>query len=191
MKFKAIVSATSVIATRTGTCESHCHDLEYLDRQKKNSGILTLAARQVAQGYNVAAVATNITTKARPEDRVLLKELGGHWVNLKDIHNAAAAYKAKEIPEGEEMGPAKRRLAVKEILDSLLKQYESMEVATAGWEEGVRNRFLARWIAQLRARAGEVLQLGVGDMVEGKEIPVDSLERRKSQQARRVPTKEQ
>lgn len=50
MKFKAAISPFSVTATRTGKCESHCHDLESVDRQKKNSGIMALAAGQVSQG---------------------------------------------------------------------------------------------------------------------------------------------
>lgn len=94
MRFKVEISATSVSAIRTGTCDTHCHDLESLDRQKKNSEVMALAAGQVSQGCKVAAVAANFTAKARPEDRVLLNELGGYWVNLKDVHNSAAVSKA-------------------------------------------------------------------------------------------------
>ncbi|MCJ1464792.1 hypothetical protein MMC07_003405 [Pseudocyphellaria aurata] len=94
--------------------------LEYLDREKKELGGPDLAARQVAQGYIVATVANNGSTMARPEDRVLLKDIGDYWVNLQDDFDPAAAYEAKEIPEREETGHAKRRLAVKEIVDSLL-----------------------------------------------------------------------
>lgn len=178
MKFQAKMSSTSVIATRTGTCESHCHDLESLDRQKKNSGIMALAASQVSQGHNVAAVAANLTVKAGPQDRVLLKELGGHWINLKDVHNSATAYKAKEAGD---TGPAERSLAVREICDSLFQQYCSMEEASAGWENGVRKRFPEHWIGQLRVMAGKVCQAGSDDMVRGKETRPESSQRTEGQ----------
>lgn len=94
MKFKAVIANDFVTATRTGECENHCHDLESQDRQKKNPGIKTLAVNQVSHGYSIAAVTANVTAKTRPKDRVILKELGGHWLNLNDVHNSAAAYKA-------------------------------------------------------------------------------------------------
>lgn len=78
---------------------------------------MTLAAGQVSQGYDVAAVAAHVTAQARPEDRLLLKELGGHWVSSKDVHNSAAVYKAA--------GPDVRRIGAQETwaeqIDSALR----------------------------------------------------------------------
>lgn len=82
MRFKAVKSATSVTAARTGECETHCHDQEYVDMQKNNSGIRAIAADHVSQARDVAAVTASITAKNRPQDRTVLEELGGHWMEL-------------------------------------------------------------------------------------------------------------
>lgn len=66
-----------------------------------------------------------------------------------------------------------------------------MEEAVAGWEEGVRDRFSARWIGQLGVMAGEIRKAGVFDIVDRKETPAQLLEGIESMQARGVLTKEQ
>ena len=94
MRFKSITTAFSVTATRTGECLAHCHDLELLDSQKKNSGIMALAAQEASRGYKISAVAETITARHRPQEWSILKDLGGHWLTLADVHNSAAAHKS-------------------------------------------------------------------------------------------------
>lgn len=66
--------------------------------QKNNSRIRALAAGHVSQGYDVAEVTANITAKNRPQDRTVLKELGGHWMDLQDVQNSATMYNAATPP---------------------------------------------------------------------------------------------
>lgn len=58
-----------------------------------------------------------------------------------------------------------------------------MEGVSAGWEEGFRNRFLARWIEQLRTTAGETRRASTCDMVEEREFTAESSEGTESQPA--------
>ncbi|MCJ1287665.1 hypothetical protein MMC26_007017 [Xylographa opegraphella] len=94
MRIKTVTNASYVTATRTGEWQSHCHELELLDHQKKNSGIMKLAAREASRGYKISVVAETVTAKHRPSERAILKDLGGHWLTLVDVHNSAAAHKA-------------------------------------------------------------------------------------------------
>lgn len=147
MKFKAVMSSTLVNATLTGECKVHCHDLESLDKQKKNSGIMTLAANQISQGYNVAAVTANITGKNRPQDRAMLKNLGGHWFNLQDAHNAAAAYKS--------VNPDPRRVETGNIWTDQVSS--ALTWLSEQTDEG-EGRWKARQISTLRDTDGETSQ---------------------------------
>lgn len=83
----------------------------------------------------VAAVAASITASAPLEDRVLLKEVGGHWVNLKDIHNSAAAYKAAN--------PDYRRLRAPEALAEQDKR-TTMELLEGPESQQARQRAIAK-----------------------------------------------
>lgn len=64
MKLKVVKTTTSVLTTHSSEdCVCHCHDLELLNYQKKNSTIMTMAADQAAQGYKIAEVSANLTGK--------------------------------------------------------------------------------------------------------------------------------
>ncbi|MCJ1433071.1 hypothetical protein MMC27_002430 [Xylographa pallens] len=94
MKMKTLTTPSSVTATRTGEWQAHCHELELLDYQKKNSGIMALAAQEASRGNKISVVADTVTARHRPSERTVLKDLGGHWLTLADVHNSAAAHKA-------------------------------------------------------------------------------------------------
>ena len=93
-----VTEAGSVTVQRIGTGVEHLHSLEDSDRWKRPSFVRQVAAREVANGYPVANVARNLRGVDRPKDRQALQEAGGHWLSLKDVHNAGAAWK-KENPD--------------------------------------------------------------------------------------------
>ncbi|MCJ1288690.1 hypothetical protein MMC34_000219 [Xylographa carneopallida] len=110
MRIKTVTTAFSDTASRTGEWQAHCHELELLDYEKKNSGIKTLAAQEASRGYKISLVADAITA-----ERAVLKDIGGHWLTLADVHNSAAAYKTAHpdacvrgahTPRKEQNGPA-------------------------------------------------------------------------------------
>lgn len=80
---------------------------------------------------------------------------------------------------------------MREVCDSVLQRFYTVEQTTAGWEKEAREQFVARWIGQLGSMAGEIRQAGICDMVEEKEIAAELLEGTTAQQAQRFLTKEQ
>ncbi len=112
-----------------------------------------------------------------------------------EVYEGLEAYR-REAPEPMEdaPGPAERRLAVREVLDSVQERYYALEEATSGWEEEKKAKFFGRWVGQLGAVMGTVRKAGVCDFVEENEIPAELLDGTESQQARRARrpvTKEQ
>lgn len=91
---------------------------------------MALAASQVSQDYNVAAVTANVTAKDRPKDRVVLKNLGGHWLNLKDVHNSASVYKAAN-PDYKRIGT---RDTWSEQVSSALKWFSEQNGEEEKWK---------------------------------------------------------
>lgn len=144
MRFKAVFTAASVIATRTNECESHCHDLELLDFQKKNSGVMALAAKEAFKGYKISHVAANVTARHRPEQRTALKDVGGHWVTLLDIHNSATAYKSAN-PDVRRVGTRK---PWEEQLSAAFEWFE-------GQEKGEKGAWKFRRVTATRFTDGE------------------------------------
>ena len=144
MRFKAVYTATSVTATRTSECESHCHDLELLDFQKKNSGVMAVAAKEASRGYKISHVAATMTARDRPEQRSTLKDVGGHWMTLLDVHNSATAHKSAN--------PDLRRTGAK-------KPWEEQLSAALDWfqgqEKGSEGAWKYRRITATRSADGE------------------------------------
>ncbi len=88
---RVVSEGAHVTVTRMGDCLEHAHALEDSDRWKRPSHFRSVAAAQVANGYKVAEVARNLRAVDRPADRTALHAAGGHWLSLKDVHNASAA----------------------------------------------------------------------------------------------------
>ena len=52
---------------------------------------MKLAADEVANGYKTADMARNLRGVDRLANRQALDSAGGHYLSLKDVHNASAA----------------------------------------------------------------------------------------------------
>ena len=95
MKLKAVFHGEDFVEVfRHGDCREHIHTMEEADRNKKHSAIRQLAAQETTHGYKTSEVSANLRAIHRPEDRKKLHEAGAHWLNLKDVHNQGAAWKA-------------------------------------------------------------------------------------------------
>lgn len=95
MKLKAVFHGEDFVEVlRHGECLEHVHIMEDADRIKKHSAIRQLAAEESTHGYKTSEVAANLRAIHRPADRKKLHGAGAHWLNLKDVHNQGAAYKA-------------------------------------------------------------------------------------------------
>ena len=144
MKMKTVTTASSVTATRTGEWQDHCHELELLDYQKKNSGIMTLAAQEASRGNKISVVADTLTARYRPLERTVLKDLGGHWLTLADVHNSAAAHKAAhpdtrrrgeetswveqlDDAESQQARPARKAITEEQWLQKKAEEWDKME----------------------------------------------------------------
>ncbi|MCJ1419996.1 2,5-diamino-6-(ribosylamino)-4(3H)-pyrimidinone 5'-phosphate reductase, partial [Xylographa parallela] len=177
MKMKTVTTASSVTATRTGEWQDHCHELELLDYQKKNSGIMTLAAQEASRGNKISVVADTLTARYRPLERTVLKDLGGHWLTLADVHNSAAAHKAAhpdtrrrgeetswveqlDDAESQQARPAQKAITEEQWLQKKAEEWDQMEEKRKQEEEdrscegssGYRQRVLGRGSRRPRGR---------------------------------------
>ncbi len=71
----------------------HSYTLEDSDQFKRPSHFWDLAAAQVVSGYKVVKVARNLHGVNRPANWEALLDTKGHWLFLKNIHNASAAWR--------------------------------------------------------------------------------------------------
>jgi len=147
IRFKAVFTVTSVSATRTSKCESHCHDLKLLDFEKKNSGVMALTAKKAFKGYKISHVAANITARHQPKQRVALKALNGHWVILLNVHNSAATYKSAN--------PDVRRVGARKPWE---KQLSAALAWFKGQEKGKEGAWKFRRVTATRFADGEAFK---------------------------------
>jgi hypothetical protein len=91
MKMKLSFDGESVIMIRSGDEENseHLHDLEFSDRAKRPSAVMELAVTDIKKGYKTSVVSRNVRAVDSPDDRKVLADAGGKYLNLKDCHNAA------------------------------------------------------------------------------------------------------
>lgn len=93
MEMRVVTEAGPVTVERIGQGVEHLHSLEDSDRWKRPSFVRRIAAREVANGYQMAHVARKLCGVDRPKDRQALQGAGGHWLSLKDVHKAGTAWK--------------------------------------------------------------------------------------------------
>jgi 2,5-diamino-6-(ribosylamino)-4(3H)-pyrimidinone 5'-phosphate reductase len=79
---------TVTIARTPGSGSVHSHDLDYIDRVKRNSGLMEFARRESAKGY----LPSSIYTKFREEPEQL-NEAGGRFLTVTDVRNVSAKWR--------------------------------------------------------------------------------------------------
>ncbi|KAK2766902.1 hypothetical protein FQN54_006217 [Arachnomyces sp. PD_36] len=88
MKFKAIFYGDSHVKFERLGDHVHNHDLDYVDSIKRNSAVRNIAAAEVSKGYKPCDVARNLRESTRADNLRALKDAGGSYICLKDVHNA-------------------------------------------------------------------------------------------------------
>lgn len=79
---------TVTIARTPGSGSVHSHDLDYIDRVKRNSGLMEFARRESAKGY----LPSSIFTKFQEEPQKLT-EAGGSFLTVTDVRNVSAKWR--------------------------------------------------------------------------------------------------
>lgn len=82
--------STVTIARTPGSSNSHSHDLDYIDRVKRNSGLMEFARREAVKGY----LPSSIYTKFREEPEKLV-EAGGKFCTVTDVRNVSAKWRVQ------------------------------------------------------------------------------------------------
>ena len=63
-------------------------------------------------------------------------------------------------------GPSKHMLDVREVLDEIKAKFYELEAGTADWEDDVRERISAQWVAMLRQMTGPIRQQGAQEALK-------------------------
>jgi 2,5-diamino-6-(ribosylamino)-4(3H)-pyrimidinone 5'-phosphate reductase len=80
--------STVTIARTPGSCSLHSHDLDYIDRVKRNSGLMEYARKESVKGY----LPSSIYTKFQ-EEPDKLGEAGGRFFTVTDVRNISAKWR--------------------------------------------------------------------------------------------------
>ncbi|KAJ5170639.1 uncharacterized protein N7500_003422 [Penicillium coprophilum] len=80
--------STVTIARTPGSCNVHSHDLDYIDRVKRNSGLMEYARKESVKGY----LPSSIYTKFQ-EEPDKLGEAGGRFFTVTDVRNISAKWR--------------------------------------------------------------------------------------------------
>ncbi|CAI7656178.1 unnamed protein product [Penicillium discolor] len=80
--------STVTIARTPGSCNIHSHDLDYIDRVKRNSGLMEYARKESVKGY----LPSSIYTKFQ-EEPDKLGEAGGRFFTVTDVRNISAKWR--------------------------------------------------------------------------------------------------
>ncbi|PYH81425.1 riboflavin-specific deaminase [Aspergillus uvarum CBS 121591] len=87
VKFEGAYS-TVTIARTPGSSRVHSHDLDYIDKVKRNSGLMEFARREAVKGY----LPSSIYTKFQ-EAPAKLEESGGKFLTVTDVRNVSAKWR--------------------------------------------------------------------------------------------------
>ncbi|KAL5333586.1 dihydrofolate reductase-like domain-containing protein [Aspergillus crustosus] len=87
IKFEGAYS-TVTIARTPGSSHEHSHDLDYIDKVKRNSGLMEFARREASKGY----LPSSIYTVFRRETKRLI-EAGGKFCTVTDVRNVSAKWR--------------------------------------------------------------------------------------------------
>ncbi|RDW67098.1 RibD family protein [Aspergillus mulundensis] len=80
--------STVTIARTPGSNREHAHDLDYIDKVKRNSGLMELVRREASKGY----LPSSIYMKFREESEKLI-EAGGTYFSVTDVRNVSAKWR--------------------------------------------------------------------------------------------------
>jgi 2,5-diamino-6-(ribosylamino)-4(3H)-pyrimidinone 5'-phosphate reductase len=80
--------STVTIARTPGSSSVHSHDLDYIDRVKRNSGLMESARKESVKGY----LPSSIFTKFQEEPEKL-HEAGGRFLTVTDVRNVSAKWR--------------------------------------------------------------------------------------------------
>ncbi|GMF79153.1 dihydrofolate reductase-like domain-containing protein [Aspergillus flavus] len=80
--------STVTIARTPGSSPIHSHDLDYIDKVKRNSGLMEFARKEAIKGY----LPSSIYTKFQEEPEKLI-EAGGKFCTVTDVRNVSAKWR--------------------------------------------------------------------------------------------------
>lgn len=78
----------SYTISRVGDCGEHTHDLDYIDKIKRNTVVMEIARSEIMKGYMLSSVFTLMK-----EDEKKLGMAGGRYLSKNDISNTSAAWR--------------------------------------------------------------------------------------------------
>ncbi|KAF9892391.1 hypothetical protein FE257_002168 [Aspergillus nanangensis] len=87
VKFEGAYSTVTISRT-PGSCHIHSHDLDYIDKVKRNSGLMEFARKEAVKGY----LPSSIYTKFQ-EEQENLAEAGGKFCTVTDVRNVSAKWR--------------------------------------------------------------------------------------------------
>lgn len=80
--------STVTIARTPGSCSLHSHDLDYIDRVKRNSGLMEYVRKESVKGYLPSSIYTKFL-----EEPEKLAEAGGRFFTVTDVRNISAKWR--------------------------------------------------------------------------------------------------
>ncbi|KAL1845712.1 hypothetical protein Plec18167_009212 [Paecilomyces lecythidis] len=80
--------STVTISRTPGSSRVHAHDLDYIDKVKRNSGLMEFARREAVKGY----LPSSIFTKFQEEPQKLT-EAGGKFLTIADVRNVSSKWR--------------------------------------------------------------------------------------------------
>ena len=84
--FHGVCQSYSV--TQVGDCKEHTHDLDHMDKIKRNTVVMEIARSEVMKGYMLSSVYALMK-----EDEKKLVIAGGRYLSRNDVSNASAAWR--------------------------------------------------------------------------------------------------
>ena len=84
----------SYTITQIGDCKEHTHDLDYIDKIKRNTVIMEIAKSEVMKGYMLSSVMALMR-----EDEKKLAMAGGQYLRRNDVSNGSAAWRHEHPTE--------------------------------------------------------------------------------------------
>ncbi|RJE23641.1 riboflavin biosynthesis protein [Aspergillus sclerotialis] len=82
--------STVTISRTPGSSNAHSHDLDYIDKVKRNSGLMEFARKEAVKGY----LPSSIYTKFQEEPEKLV-EAGGKFCTVTDVRNVSAKWRVQ------------------------------------------------------------------------------------------------
>ena len=87
VKFEGAYSTVTISRT-PGSSTVHSHDLDYIDKVKRNSGLMEFVRREAVKGYLPSSIYTKFQEKP-----VKLNEAGGRFFTVTDVRNVSAKWR--------------------------------------------------------------------------------------------------